>query len=179
MGNTGTTPKPQPITATEATLINRHNEYPALFNVVLDYNQDGSGLTWPTTLLIMGLTVAIVLTVVATYKKLRRCHQKRKIKEQQELREIVNVKTIRPKSVVYDNVYEEVMIQPAAGRQPAPALPLIEHQPAPALPVIDRQPNQAEPEAAVVFLDEPLAEAIIENPTPQAANHAGARRHRR
>ena len=119
MGNTGTTPKPQPITATEATLINRHNEYPALFNVVLDYNQDGSGLTWPTTLLIMGLTVAIVLTVVATYKKLRRCHQKRKIKEQQELHKIVNVKNNRPMQVLYDvDRFEEVI-----NERQVPALP--------------------------------------------------------
>ena len=47
MGHTGTTLKPQPITATEATLITQHNKYPALVNVVLDYNQDGFGLHGP------------------------------------------------------------------------------------------------------------------------------------
>ena len=85
MGPRLTTPAPQPLTATVATIINRHAEYRALFNVVLDYNQDGSCLTWPRTFFIMFITLAIVLLVVLTYKKLRRCHQKKKIKEAQNL----------------------------------------------------------------------------------------------
>ena len=178
-GGSKTTPAP-PVTATEATLINRHNEYPALFNLVLDYNQDGSGLTWPTTLFIMGLTTAIIILVVIIYRRLRKCKQKRKIKEAEELQEVIyakstepefkRVKTIRPKSVVYDNIYEEVIIQPAAGRQPAPALPLIEPQPAPALPVA-----QDEAEPAVVFLDEP--EEQVAQQIPQAGSRRPRRHH--
>ena len=179
-GGSKTNPPPAPVTATEATLINRHNEYPALFNLVLDYNQDGSGLTWPTTLFIMGLTTAIIILVVIIYRRLRKCKQKRKIKEAEELQEVIyakstepefkRVKTIRPKSVVYDNVYEEVIIQPAAGRQPAPALPLIEPQPAPALPVA-----QDEAEPAVVFLDEP--EEQVAQQIPQAGSRRPRRHH--
>ena len=106
--------------------------------------------------------MAIVIMVVATYKKLRWCHQKRKIKEAEDLHKVVNVKNNRPLHVSYDiDRFEEVITE----RQVS------------ALPVIDRLPTQAEPKAAVVFLDEPLAEAIIENPAPQAANHARARRH--
>ena len=102
-----------------------------------EYNQDGPGLTWPTTFLILGLMVAIVITVVATYKKLRWCHQKRKIKEAEDLHKVVNVKNNRPLHVSYDiDRFEEVITE----RQVS------------ALPVIDRLPTQAEPKAAVVFL---------------------------
>ena len=77
-------------------MINWHNEYPALFNLVLDYNQDVSGLTWPTTFFIMGLTIGIVILAVIIYKRLRRCHQKRKIKEAEELQEVVYAKSTEP-----------------------------------------------------------------------------------
>ena len=87
MGPRLTTPAPAPITATEATTIYRQAEYPALFNIVLDYNQDGSGLTWPTTFFIMFITIAIVALAVFTYKRLRRCHQKRKLKEAEEIQD--------------------------------------------------------------------------------------------
>ena len=156
MGPRLTTPAPAPITATEATTIYRQAEYPTLFNIVLDYNQDGSGLTWPTTFFIMFITIAIVALAVFTYKKLRRCHQKRKLKEAEEIQEVVygksaeprRVKAIRPKSVAYDNTYEEVIIrQPAAERPPVPALPIVDHQPA-----------QADPAPAIIIVEEPLAE---------------------
>ena len=104
----------------------------------------------------MFITIAIVALVVFTYKRLRRCHQKRKLKEAKELQEVVyaksaeprRVKAIRPKSVAYDNTYEEVIIrQPVAERPPVPALP-----------IVDRQPAQEEPAPAIIIVEEPLAE---------------------
>ena len=67
MGPHLTTPAPAPLTATEATIINRQAEYLALFNIVLDYNQDGSDVTWPTTFFIMFITIAIVAVIIFTY----------------------------------------------------------------------------------------------------------------
>ena len=83
--------------------------------------------------------------------------------------------TIRPKSVVYDNVYEEVIIQPSAGRQPVPALPMIEPQLAPTLPAVDRQPAQDNAGPVVVFLDEP--EEQVAQQVPQAGDRRPRRHH--
>ena len=91
MGSSNSTPAPQPITATEASVktINRTNHYPAIFNLILDYNEDGSGLTWPTTIFISAVTIALVVLVVVLYKKVRACHQAKKIKEATELQEVL------------------------------------------------------------------------------------------
>ena len=59
----------------------RSGNYPALLNINADFNEDGSGLTWATTLMIAGVTVLLVLASSFLYKKIQKCRQKKKDRE--------------------------------------------------------------------------------------------------
>lgn len=83
MGSGTSTPAQPPVVATEATVVTkiRSGNYPALLNINADFNEDGSGLTWATTLMIAGVTVLLVLASSFLYKKIQKCRQKKKDRE--------------------------------------------------------------------------------------------------